>query len=140
MNRYKGVWISSTFELIVAVFLVALAAAFMLSAYRAARVTADEGILTAQLRALRMQEKLFRVVHGKRPVDLRELVNDSYSRFPMGAKQTDRQPVTGLVEPEAVLAAAADEDGFPVDPWGRRYEVDPVTGRIHAVAGNYEDW
>jgi type II secretory pathway pseudopilin PulG len=140
MNRYKGEWIASTFELLVAVLLAALVAAVMLSVYRAGLQTADEGILRAQLRALRMQGKLFRAVHGHAPQDLRELITDSYSQFPMGAAAKNEQPGTILLKPEVVQSVAMDEVGYPVDPWGKRFEMEPGTGRIHSVTKHYEDW
>jgi type II secretory pathway pseudopilin PulG len=140
VSRYRGERIGSTFEILVAVFMAALAATFIVSLYLAQMKRVEEGVLRAQLRAFRMQQRLFTVVNGRGPRDLKELVNDSYSLFPLGAREVKEQPSTGMVSPEAVMSTAVDEQDHPVDPWGNRYVIDPVTGRIHSVTKSYEDW
>jgi len=87
-----------------------------------------------------MQEKLFTIVNGRGPVDMKELVNDDYSLFPMGGRPLKQQPSAGMLKSEAVLAAAVDKEGYPVDPWGNRYQIQPGTGRIHSATEGYEAW
>lgn len=132
--------IAPAFEAIIAASMVALAAALVLSFYLGQVKAAEEGILKAQLAALRSQRRVFRVVNGREPADLRELVQEDHSIFPMGAHELPQQPGTAMLRPEAVEAAGADRDLYPVDPWGKRYSIEPVSGRIHSVTPGYEDW
>jgi type II secretory pathway pseudopilin PulG len=140
MNRYRDQWTGFTLEFFAAVFLIGLIAAVMLTLYRSTTKTADEGILVAQLRALRMQQKLFRVVHGREPNDLKELVYDDYSVFPLGGAGREGGAAADLWKPGAVLAVAANRSGDPVDPWGAPYVMDPETKRIYSGTKNYETW
>ena len=140
MNRYKDQWTGHALESLAALLLAAVAAAMILAVYRGHMKAADEDVLKAQLQALRNQQKVFRVVHGRDPADLLELVYDSYSAFPLGAREEERAPITALIEPGAVMSVAVDRMESPVDPWGTPYEVDPVTGRIHSGTPDYENW
>ena len=140
MNRYQDQWTGAALEISAAVFLIGLIAAVMLVLYQSSVKRADEGILQSQLRALRMQKKLFRVVHGREPSDLKELVYDDYSTFPAGGRDMEGTTTAGLFKPAAVLAVAVNRFGDPVDPWGAPYVMDPVTKRIHSATKNYENW
>lgn len=140
MSRYGGERIGISFEIMVGSLLVMVAGAFVASFFLTQIRKADEGVLKAQLRAFRTQQKVFTVVNGRAAWDMKELVNDSFSMFPLGGQDLEQQPGSGLLDPEAVRAAAIDMDDHPIDPWGNRYTIDPATGRIHSVTEGYEDW
>jgi len=131
---------ASAVETIAGVAVLMIIFAFMLSIYSGQVHRADEGILRAQLRALRMQAKLFKVVRGRWPQDTKELVQDPLSIFPLGAANLPQEPASRMLKAGPVLAVAADEDGYPVDPWGNRFVYERLTGRIRSGMEGYESW
>ncbi|GBE14901.1 MAG TPA: hypothetical protein ENH32_02115 [Proteobacteria bacterium] len=131
---------ASATETVVSVGVLMIIFALMLSVYSGQVHRADEGILRAQLRALRMQAKLFKVVRGRWPRDTRELVQDSLSIFPLGAADLPEEPASKLLKPGPVLAVAADGDGYPIDPWGNRFVYERLTGHIRPGTEDYESW
>lgn len=140
MSSFGGERIGVTFEIMVGSLLVLTAGALVTAFFMTQVRKADEGVLKAQLRAYRTQQRVFTVVHGRMARDLKELVNDSYSMFPLGGRELEQQPSSGLLDPDAVRAVAVDAGDHPIDPWGNRYVIDPATGRIHSVTEGYEDW
>lgn len=140
MTRPGGDAGASATETIAGVAVLMIIFAFMLSIYIGQIHRADDGILRAQLRALRMQAKLFRVVRGRWPQDTRELVQDSLSTFPLGAADIPQEPVTRMLKAGPVLAVAVDGDGYPIDPWGNRFVYERLTGRIRSGMEGYESW
>ena len=131
---------ASAAETIAGVGVLMIIFTFMLSVYIGQVHRADEGILRAQLRAMRMQIKLFRVVRGRWPLDTRELVQDPLGVFPLGAADIPQEPASRLLKTGPVLAVAADSDGYPIDPWGIRFVYEPLTGRVRSGMEGYESW
>jgi type II secretory pathway pseudopilin PulG len=127
-------------ELLVVVAVLMGIFGIMLSIYGTQVRRANEGILTAQLRAMRAQARVFRVLSGNWPDDTKELVNSRLSLFPLGALDLEEAPVSKILEDEPVIAYAVDDMGYPVDPWGNRYAYDPVTGKIISSMEKYADW
>ncbi len=114
--------------------------ALMIALYSSAVSRAEEGVLRAQLHALRNQERVFRAVSGRHPRDLLELVRSSLSLFPLGTADLAIAPVSRALREEAVRPAAMDGAGYPVDPWGNRYAYDASTGRVRSATPGRERW
>jgi len=127
-------------ELLAAVAVLMGIFGIMLSIYGTQVGRANEGILTAQLRALRAQVRVFRVLKGRWPYDTKELVGSSISLFPLGALDLDEAPVSKVLKEGPVIAYAMDDMGYPVDPWGNRYAYDPVNGKIGSALEKYAGW
>lgn len=127
-------------ELLAAVAVMMGIFGMMLSIYGTQVRRTNEGILVAQLRAMRAQARVFRVLMGRWPGDTRELVESRLSLFPLGAHDLDEAPVSKVLKDEPVIAYAVDETGFPVDPWGIRYAYDPLSGKIGSAQDKYADW
>ncbi len=127
-------------ELLAAVAVLLGIFGIMLSVYGTQVRRANEGIMTAQLSAMRVQVRVFRVLEGRWPDDTRELVGSRFSLFPLGALDLDEAPVSKILKDEPVMAYAADDMGYPVDPWDNRYAYDPVTGKIGSALEKYAGW
>ncbi len=114
--------------------------AVMLAVYGSQMRRINEGIMTAQLRAMRTQVRVFRAVKGRWPEDIKELVHSPWNMFPLGAFDVEEEPVTRILKEEIEINYAVDELGFPVDPWGGRYAYDPENGKVGSAQERYSDW
>ena len=131
--RRRGERGASAVEAAVAACLLLGVAAVMIVIYLAAVERAQDGVAVARLRALRTQERVFRVMVGRRPRDLRELVESHWSLFPLGTAGLAVEPVSLALRAQEVDPTAMDAAGYPVDPWGRRFAYDPATGGIRCA-------
>lgn len=114
--------------------------AVMLTLYGSQMRRINEGILMVQLRAMRTQIRVFKVIKGRWPEDTRELVRSPWNMFPLGAFDVDEEPVTKILKEDIEKKYAADDMGYPVDPWGSRYVYDMGTGKVRSAQERYSDW
>ncbi|MFZ5861706.1 MAG: hypothetical protein ACOYXR_02470 [Nitrospirota bacterium] len=92
---------------------------------------ARETSLRMGLGNIRTGVRLYHVFNERYPRDIRELFATGYL-LPAG-----KNPV---FVPQYLEAQALDHDGYPVDPFGRRYRYEPGGGRVLSESKGYEQW
>jgi type II secretory pathway pseudopilin PulG len=94
---------------------------------REARHTA----LKVGLANIRLSTELYRALNGRYPGDLKELLSE---RFLIPTEQ-------GIFLNDWYLRAQAlDPSGYPVDPFGERYQYEPASGRVSSGTRGYQNW
>ncbi|MEO5657583.1 MAG: hypothetical protein ABIO65_04135 [Nitrospiria bacterium] len=115
---------------IVCVLVVGLAAAMMTYFDYLAR-QARETALRMGLGNIRMSVRLYQALKERYPKDVKELLTTGYV---IPAKEDT------IFSDRYLDAQALDADGYPVDPFGHRYEYDPRQGRVSSSTKGYEQW
>lgn len=92
---------------------------------------AKETALQTDLSSIRLSIQLYRLLNGRYPGDLKELLT---RRFLMPTKEGT------IFNDQYLRAQALDHRGYPVDPFGERYRYDPVLGRVSPGTRGYENW
>ena len=98
----------STVGLIFCVLIIAVVIFVVSGRYRTAILRAKETVMKAELRNLDVNIQLYSIKYGSFPPDIRYL---------LGRKD--------FLQLEYTL----DKDGYPLDPFGNRYQYEPKTGR-----------
>jgi len=112
------------------VLVVVLAAAMMMYFDRLAR-EARETALKMGLGNIRMSVRLYQALNERYPKDVKELLTTGYL---LPTKEDT------IFSDRYLDAQALDADGYPVDPFGHRYEYDPKQGRVASSTKGYEQW
>ena len=115
---------------IVCVLVVVLAAAMMMYLDRLTR-EARETALKMGLGNIRMSVQLYQALNERYPKDIKALLN---TRYLIPAKEDT------IFSDRYLDAQTLDADGYPVDPFGHRYEYDPKQGRVASSTKGYEQW
>ncbi len=112
---------------IVIVVLVIIAAIVILGIKNhLAAKSAKEEALISQLRAVRTAVALYLEVNRTLPPNLKVLADNEYS---LGDKTNSY--LTGV---------KVDEEGYPVDAFGNRFNYSPKNGKIFPKEDEYSDW
>jgi hypothetical protein len=90
---------------------------------------AKVAVLVSELRNMRIALNLYRGFNSKYPQDLRDLITTEI----YGTKFIHEIYKRPYLEHQRT-----DKEGFPVDPWNRRFAYDPITGRINSRTKGYE--
>ena len=112
------------------VLVVVLAAAMMMYFDRLAR-EARETALKMGLGNIRMSVRLYQALNERYPKDIKALLTTGYV---IPAKEDT------IFSDRYLDAQTLDADGYPVDPFGHRYEYDPKQGRVSSSTKGYEQW
>ncbi len=127
------------FETIIVCLVVSTLILVVFRQYKKMEDRARRNAMSMELTNMRLAIRLYRMINNRYPSSLRELVREKYY-FP-----DDRKPASGAVEgaPSSdfferkyLEAQAFDEMGCPIDPYGRRFEYDPYSGRVEP-AGDF---
>jgi type II secretory pathway pseudopilin PulG len=116
--------------LLVCILIAGMIAGFM-SYYGRMIQEARETALRTGLANIRLSIQLYRVLNGRYPVHLKELLS---KRFLMPTKE-------GTIFGDHYLRAhALDQNGYPIDPFGQRYHYNASLGRVASSTSGYENW
>jgi hypothetical protein len=115
---------------LVCVLVIGLAAVMMMYFDHLAR-EARETALRMGLGNIRMSVRLYQVLNERYPKDVKELLA---MRYLIPTKEDT------IFSDRYLGMQALDADGYPVDPFGHRYEYDPKQGRVASSTKGYEQW
>ncbi len=134
LNRVKRPYKSSSLTLIeflIALCLISvLAGAFIYFAGSTLRAGREEA-LKNELGNIRMSVELYRVINGRLPQDLTELMNQNLTL------ENDRGII--LVK-EYLRPFRIDKEGCLLDPFMSRYSYNMKTGVVKSETAEYQDW
>ncbi|MCM8778840.1 MAG: type II secretion system protein GspG [Candidatus Omnitrophica bacterium] len=90
-----------------------------------------EILLLAELRNIRIALNLYKGLEGEYPDSLKELIDKEIYWT---------QAIHEVYKKKYLEHQRVDEEGFPIDPWHRRFIYDPETGKIFSQTKGYENW
>lgn len=113
------------------VALIALAAAALFSVVVLLGIERDinrEVVMRYQLQALRTTVELFRVIEGRNPAELGELLSGAYT-FP--GEHAPHRYLEGMPQ---------NGSGELVDPFGHPYQYNPKSGWVSSMTCGFLEW
>ncbi|MBU2103080.1 MAG: hypothetical protein ABH865_05315 [Candidatus Omnitrophota bacterium] len=122
---------SSLFEIVVAITIIILLIGTFLSYSNRVTRVAKEVRLVYELKDFRLCVTLFKALRGNNPGDLKILMETS--RNAVDARK-------GNFRENFLLTLARDSDGYPLDPFGKRYGYNARTGIVSCQSSGYEAW
>lgn len=94
-------------------------------------IIGKETTLRVELKNLRLTLDLHKIIRGSYPEDLKELLHARYK--PRGSKEV-------FFSEKFLDSVGRDADGYPVDPFGKKFYYNPQQGVVASVAKGYENW
>ncbi|HEA47062.1 MAG TPA: hypothetical protein ENH97_01465 [bacterium] len=88
-------------------------------------------VLASDMRNMRLGISLYLYMNGTVPEDIRDLEKRGVVEYTAGGE---------LIKREYVKLITKDEEGYPLDPFGNRYDYNPKTGMVHPTTPGYETW
>lgn len=98
---------------------------------------AQEAALKSELSNIRTSIELFRMLNGRYPNSLNELIEKNV----MLPAKIGSNPYTGsILDQKYLMLNAVDEKGNIIDPFGSPFEYDLFRGEVRATTKGYETW
>jgi type II secretory pathway pseudopilin PulG len=98
---------------------------------------AQETALRSGLSNIRASVRLFRMMNGRNPRSLTELVEKEVL---MPARVGADAPTGSVFQQKYLMERAVDKQGNIVDPFGNPFAYDPLRGEVKATTAEYENW
>ncbi len=118
-------------ELVVALAIIGLFMGTMIVFINKAAVIGKETVLRIELKTLRSTINLYKIVRGGYPQDLRQLLQARYK--PEGAKEI-------YFSEKFLDTVGKDTQGYPVDPFGNKFNYNPQDGVVFSATNGYRQW
>jgi hypothetical protein len=96
-----------------------------------------EAALIIEISNLRMAVNLYVKVNERRPSSLKQLLAEEAA---MPKKDIESNEYRIMIIGSYVEGMTADQEGYPLDPFGGRYSYDPETAMVHPSTRGYESW
>lgn len=128
MKDQKGLGIVDT---IIVCMLVSAFIVVVIPYYKKIALEAQRSALRAELGNIRMSLELYKVLTNQYPEDLRVLLKKRYM-FPA---RNDT-----FFKEEFLNHTALDKEGYPLDPFGNRFQYNSRTGKLSSSTEGYEKW
>ena len=119
------------FELVICLTIIGLCAGVLCGFLLKASVVARETTLRYELNNMRALLSLYRELKGRYPENLKVLL-ESQQRL----KQSQRM---GFGK-DLFDAKGVDVQGYPIDPFGRRFSYNARKGVVYTGTKHYENW
>lgn len=135
MSTGEGVNIDRFYGRVVELCVVCTVCASLVAAiflyYEPAIRASQETALKMGLTNIRYAIQIYTVRHGRPPANLRVLLTTGYTLA--GEK-------TSVFVPGYLQAQALDRNGYPIDPFGRRFDYDSEMGTVRSATDGYGLW
>lgn len=128
MRNIKGL---TFFELIISATLIGIfVSVFLFFIGRQIKI-AKEIVLAIELKGLRQSLVLYKAIKSEPAPDLRALITARHK--PQGLDEV-------IFGREYLNTLGIDQEGYPVDPFGKRFYYSPRRGVVSSQAKGYESW
>lgn len=127
-GKQNGLTVFDT--LLVCILVAGLTGVFM-TTYGRMIQEARETALKMDLVNIRLSIQLYRVLTGRYPGDLKELLS---TRFLVPTKEGT------IFSDQYLKTQTLDPSGYPIDPFGERYLYSPAKGNLSSGTAGYEYW
>lgn len=125
-KRPAGLTVFDT--LLVCILIAGMMAAFM-NYYGRTIQEAREAALKTDLASIRLSIQLYQALNGRYPGNLKELLS---KRFLVPTKEGT------IFNDQYLKTQTLDQSGYPVDPFGKRYNYDPTRGQVSSSRTGHE--
>lgn len=125
------------FEALLIVILVSLFLLIAVDRYVSSIQRVKEVALTVELNTMRSAINYFVMMNGRLPESLKELI---VKDILITKKDIAGKDYTVMIIGKYVESMSTDAQGYPSDPFGKRYQYDPKTGMVRSGAAGYERW
>ena len=88
-------------------------------------------VLESDMRNMRLGISLYLYKNGTVPEDIRDLEREKIIEYTAGGE---------IIKREYIKLITKDEEGYPIDPFGNRYDYNPETGMVHPTTPGYKNW
>jgi competence protein ComGC len=99
--------------------------------------TVKETALTVELSNLRVAVNYFVLAKKRLPRSLKELIGEEAV---LAGHAIEGKEYNIVIASRYVETMKRDEDGYPTDPFGKRFAYDQVTGMVRSSTEGYETW
>ena len=124
-------------DVIVSLCIIGVLFGIVIARYQRVYHEARKTALRSELTNIRSSIDLFRMLNGRNPRDLTELMEKNVV-FPARIGQDS---FTGSIwEQKYLMSSAVDEDGIILDAFGNPFQYNPVSAEVRATTKGYEDW
>ncbi len=96
-----------------------------------------ETLLRVELSNLRTSINYYAAAYKKLPVSLKALVQEGAASAKKDITGTDYNII---ISGRYVEGMSVDAEGYPLDPFGKRFGYDPETGMLRSGSPGYEKW
>ena len=128
-NRQEGL---GAIETIIVCIVLSFVMVILLGNFHQISHKARETAIKTGLREIRASLSLYRAMNqNQNPGDLRDLISGSYLLT---------SPTGTLFEKHFLDSYSTDARGYPIDPFGHRYQYDPQNGEVWSNTQGYEKW
>ncbi|MDI6606504.1 MAG: type II secretion system protein [Candidatus Omnitrophota bacterium] len=118
-------------ELVAVLTIIGLFMGVMMLFIYKTTIIGKETVLRVQLKNLRLTLDLHKIIRGSYPEDLKELLQARYK--PQGSKEV-------FFSEKFLDTVGRDADGYPVDPFRKRFHYNPQEGVVTSVVKGYQNW
>jgi len=134
-KRSKGL---TTVETVISLCLIGILVGVVIPKYKRVAHVAQETALKTGLTNIRTSIKLFKMLNGRNPRSLHEMIEKNV----MLPARVGTQPTTGPVffKQQYLMLQAVDGRGNVIDVFGNPYFYDPINGIVRATSKGYENW
>lgn len=125
------------FESVVVAALVGFFIFLAFDRYLSTITSVQETALSIELSNLRKAVNFYAMLNGRLPASLKNLLKEKAAvpKSDIEGKEHRIEIVGNYVE-----SMTTDGGGYPLDPFGNRYNYDPNTGRVWSSTRGYEKW
>ncbi len=133
--RQKGL---TTVEAVVSLCLIGILIGVIIPKYKRMAHAAQETALKTGLTNIRTSIKLFKLLNGRNPRSLNELIEQNV----MLPARIGKGPYSGPVffNQKYLKMEAVDTQGYLLDPFGNHYTYDAILGEVKSSTEGYDAW
>lgn len=124
-------------EAVITLCLIGVLFGVFVSIYPRMAREAQETALRSGLSNIRASIRLFRMLNGRDPRSLAELVEKEVL---MPARVGADAPSGSVFQQKYLMERSVDKQGNIVDPFGNPFAYDPLRGEVKATTAGYENW
>lgn len=124
-------------DAIITLCLIGILAGFVIPRYQRLARAAQEAALKAELSNIRSSIGLFRLLNGRNPISLRELIEKNVM---LPARVGSSAYSGSIFKQKYLMPHAVDGEGNVLDAFGGRFEYDRNKGGVKTTTKGYEAW
>lgn len=136
-RRFPSVKGFTILDTLITLCLIGIFIGFIIPRFQRTARAAQEEALRTGLMNIRTSITLFKVVNGRHPDNLRELIEKNM----MLPARIGSGPLSGSVfKQKYLITNAVDAQGNILDTFGNRFLYDPVLGEVRSSTPGFEQW
>jgi len=124
-------------DAVVTLCIIGLLTGVVVQKYQRVAVAARESALKAELSNIRTSLKLFRMLNGRNPASLTEMME---KKVMLPARSGSSAASGSFFDESYLLKNAIDRSGNKLDAFGKPFLYEPDKGEVRSSTRGYESW